>query len=68
MRSKSSICKRCHRLSAVNNARYCARCDAELRAEERPHEEALGSHAGAPVASTQPAPVHQIGLPSVVSK
>ena len=34
MKSKT-ICRRCHRLRAVNGARICASCDQELRAMER---------------------------------
>jgi hypothetical protein len=30
-----SICKRCHRIRAVNYTRYCASCETELRALER---------------------------------
>lgn len=33
--SNRSICKGCHRLRPVNNARYCASCDAGRRAEEK---------------------------------
>lgn len=31
-----SICRRCHRLRAVNEVRYCEGCAEELRAMERP--------------------------------
>jgi hypothetical protein len=30
-----SICKRCHRIRAVNYTRYCASCETELRALEQ---------------------------------
>ena len=33
--SISSICRRCHRLRSVNEARYCEACDKELRAMEK---------------------------------
>jgi len=29
--TQSSICRRCHRLRAVNNVRYCAPCAEQLR-------------------------------------
>ena len=39
MKPKSSICHRCHRLCAANRARYCERCERELRAGERRRNE-----------------------------
>lgn len=38
MPKERSICKRCHRLRVVNNARYCADCNEVLRADERPKQ------------------------------
>ena len=35
MKSPSTICRRCHRLRAVDNTRACASCFADLRAMER---------------------------------
>jgi hypothetical protein len=32
----SLICRRCHHVRDVNEARYCEPCDAELRAMEKP--------------------------------
>lgn len=36
MKSKNSICRRCHRVSATNRARYCALHDKEIRTMEKP--------------------------------
>lgn len=36
MSRERAICKRCHRLRAVNEIRYCAPCEAALRDDERP--------------------------------
>jgi hypothetical protein len=47
MKSKNSICRRCHRVSDVNRARYCAPCEKLLRDMEKPKRAGDGS--GQPV-------------------
>lgn len=49
MSKTKSICRRCHRVRSVNQARYCAECNAILRGQEQPRP--LVS--GAPVVSGQ---------------
>jgi hypothetical protein len=38
MAKANLICKRCHRLRAVNRVMYCEDCDKVLRGDERPQE------------------------------
>lgn len=37
------ICKRCHRIRVVNEARYCAACDEALRKDELPRAAVFAS-------------------------
>ena len=57
-----TICRRCHRLRPVNGVRYCASCEQDLRAQERPRRpppaaaEQDATDAAAAASTTPPPP------------
>lgn len=69
MKAKNSICRRCHRLKAVNAGGYCDSCTENLRTAERRRPEVGADNAAltpslAPV-ETPSAPPPPFVLPTI---
>jgi hypothetical protein len=61
-----SICRRCHRLRVVNEARYCEGCDERLRADERPRDTRAAPFVSTPTIVTVSGEAHSTSDPEAV--